>query len=131
MKRILILLVFLSLPAVPDNDPARSLLAKYDWRVEKEEPSHKVAFSRTLKGNPELFYQNASTDIGLDLGQAKGAEVEIRHFLLKERGRKAGSNFRAAVALHKGAVVGAWLYSDAPIAPGIFSLKEKKMLDEL
>lgn len=131
LRPIFFLLFLLAIPALPKDDPALALLKKFNWQVEKEETLRKVAFSKELKGNPELFYQNASVAVGLDLKKAKGEELLIRHFLLKERGSKESTKFWAAVALHKGQVVGAWIYTDAPIAPGIFSLKDKSMLQEL
>lgn len=131
MRALLIILVLLALPACSKEDPSVSLLSQHGWTVEKELSSGQMSFSKKLTGNPELFYQRASRDIGLDLGVAEGKEVSLRFFLLTERGAKGGARIMATVALFEGRPVGAWLYTDAPVAPGIFSLKDKNFAKTL
>lgn len=121
----------MSTPAWAGEDQALSLLNQHGWKVDKDEGSTKFTFSKTLQGNPELFYQRASQDIGLDLRAAQGKELSIRKFLLTARGPETGAHFWAAIAVYQGKVIGAWLFSDAPIAPGIASLKDHSFVSGL
>lgn len=127
MKTVLaLLLVLLSLPASSQEDPCKALLAKWNWPIESENESMTMSVPKKLVGIPELHYQNASLDVGLDLSKAAGKEVRLRKFVLKERGGESGAKVFAHIALYDGKVVGAWLSTDAPIAPGIVSLRSRE-----
>tara|TARA_Y100000815_G_C13089130_1_gene404974 strand:- start:206 stop:604 length:399 start_codon:yes stop_codon:yes gene_type:complete len=120
-----LIFVLLSLPASSQEDPCKALLAKWDWDVESETGSAPYEVPMKLIGIPDLHYQKASMDAGLDLSPFCGQKVQLRSFLLKERGAEHGAKIFAHVAVKDGRAIGAWLSTDAPIAPGIASLKSK------
>lgn len=127
----LLALVLLAAPLFAHEDEAHRLLKKFRWTVEAEQGSSSLNISKKANGNPETFYQAASQRIGFDLRKVSGQELTVRSFLLKERGKKEGSEIYAHIAEHAGKVVGAWLSTNAPIAPGISSLGDRDFHDNL
>lgn len=132
MKRhriIVGLLVLLALP-LGAEDPCQEFLETYNWSVEKELVETKIQLSEK-EGMPDLFYRRASSQIGLDMKVTGTQTLRVRKFLLKERGQVDKSEVYAHLAVSQGRVFGAWLSTNAPIAPGIFSLDDKSFLKEL
>ena len=120
-----LIIVLLALPGSSQEDPCRALLGKWNWDIESETGSEPYEVPKKLVGIPELHYQKASLDAGLDLSPFCGQKVQLRSFLLKERGAEEGYKIFAHIAVKDGRAVGAWLSTDAPVAPGIASLKFK------
>lgn len=124
MRKILIILLLLASPGVADDNPARDILEKNSWKVESEESTTNFELPKKFGGIPWLHYQQCSLDAGLDLTAAAGKTIVLKQFLLTQRGGQTGANIRAAVALFQGRVIGAWLHTDAPVAPGLASIKD-------
>ncbi len=126
MKRLFLILLLLATPGFTEEDAATKLLTQHGWKVEKEEPSSTLDVPDNFKGLPWFHYQQASRDAGCDLTPVAGKKVSFRSFLLQERGAQEGSKIWAAVVMDKEKVVGVWLHTDAPVAPGIFSLNDHR-----
>lgn len=120
-----LIFVLLALPSSSQEDPCKALLAKWNWEIESETGSGPYEIPKKLVGIPDLHYQKASLDAGLDLSPFRGQTVQLRSFLLKERGAEYGAKIFAHIAVKDGRAIGAWLSTDAPVAPGIASLKSK------
>lgn len=126
MRRLLLLLLLLALPgwAAPADELAagRKLLSRYGWTSESGTVEMTYTVADTLVGQPEGLYQAASQKIGLDLSVAAGREVKIVRYTLSRRSTETHSALFAQVAFYRSKIIGAWLSTDAPIAPGISSL---------
>lgn len=126
--RKLILILMLTMLATPagasDLAAGRKLLARYGWTCQSSTVEMSLSLSQSLAGNPESHYQSASQAIGLDLRGAAGQEVTLIRYSLSQRSQESNSALYAHVAFHKGHIIGAWLSTDAPIAPGIASLDD-------
>lgn len=121
-----LLLCLLSMLVFQAADPAQALLDKYSWKAAgKPEVSQEVVPS-SLAGIPWLHYQNASKAIGLDLTPACGQKVTMRHYTLTQK-TAHGDHLFVHVALLSDKVVGAWLTTDGPVAPGIVPLSDKSL----
>jgi hypothetical protein len=129
MRTLLVLLSVLmaSIPAwsAPDLAAGRKLLSHYGWTCESSTVEMAYTVSENLAGMPEVFYQTASQEIGLDLRPAAGKEVTIVRYTLSRRSTETNSQIYAHVAFYKSQIIGAWLSTDAPIAPGIVSLDSR------
>lgn len=127
MRALFLLLVFLAVPASAASQlsAGRKLLAHYGWICESSTVEMVYPVPPTLTGQPECFYQSASLEIGLDLTSAAGKEVSLVRYTLSKRSAETNSQIFAHVAFFKGGIVGAWLSTDAPIAPGIASLDNR------
>lgn len=119
-----LLLCLLSLLVFQAADPAQALLDKYSWKAEGKPDVSQEEVPKSLAGIPWLQYQNASKSIGLDLTPACGRKVTMRHYTLTKR-TAHGDHLFIHVALLGEKVVGAWLATDGPVAPGIAPLSEK------
>lgn len=129
MRRILLLLLtLLASPgwAAPDLAAGRKLLSHYGWTCESGTVEMAFSVSDSLNGNPETFYQSASKKIGLDLSPARGQDVTLVRYTLSRRSKESHSAIFAHLAFFKGKIVGAWLSTDAPIAPGIAPLDDNE-----
>ena len=121
-----LIFVLLALPSSSQEDPCKALLAKWNWELKSErQVEERYEIPKKLVGIPDLHYQKASLDAGLDLSPFRGQTVQLRSFLLKERGAEYGAKIFAHIAVKDGRAIGAWLSTDAPVAPGIASLKSK------
>ncbi|MCA9781319.1 MAG: DUF4830 domain-containing protein [Candidatus Eremiobacteraeota bacterium] len=126
MKAVFALLfILMTVPAWSQDDPCKALLDKWGWKVEAETGSGPLEIPKKLTGLPFYHYQAASREAGLDLSPFGGQEAKLRTFLLTERGAEYGAKIFAHIAVKDGRVIGAWLSTDAPVAPGIASLKSK------
>lgn len=127
MKRLTLLLLLLSLPssAAPDLAAGRKLLAHYGWVCETSTVEMALALSPDLSSNPEVFYQQASEAVGLDLRPLAGQEITVVRYQLSRRTAVSQVPIYAHVAFHKKGIVGAWLSTAAPIAPGIAPIDER------
>jgi hypothetical protein len=127
MRALVLFLALLAVPgwAAPDLDAGRKLLAHYGWTCESGTVEMGLPLSESLTGNPETFYQSASKAIGLDLSPAAGQEVTVVRYTLSRRSHDSRAQIFAHIAFHKNKIIGAWLSTDAPIAPGISSLDNR------
>lgn len=127
-RTLLILLTLLAVPAwsAPDLAAGRKLLSHYGWTCESGTVEMALSLSDSLNGNPETFYQSASRRIGLDLSAAKGQEVALVRYTLSRRSKESQAAIFAHIAFFKGKIIGAWLSTDADIAPGIAALDDSE-----
>lgn len=109
----------------PRFESAAALLKPYDWEPEGEATLLKFEIPKEFNGIPFLHYQHASEAIGLDLRQAAGKTLELRKQPLTARTARSDSRIYAYLAVDEGRLVGAWLASDAPVAPGIAPLNSR------
>lgn len=124
MRVLFVLVILLAVPAwsAPDLAAGRKLLSHYGWTCESNTVEMAFPVSESLTGMPETFYQSASKKIGLDLTPAAGKEVSLVRYTLSKRSKETNSQIFAHVAFFKGKIIGAWLSTDGPIAPGIVPL---------
>jgi hypothetical protein len=124
MRNLWLLLVLLALPAwaAPDQEAGRKLLAHYGWTCGSSTVEMALSLPDSLAGDPQAFYQAASKKIGLDLSPAEGQEIALVRYTLSRRSAQSSSQLYAQVAFYKSRIIGAWLSTDAPIAPGIAPL---------
>lgn len=123
MRPLLFLLAFLTLAA---SDSALALIQQYGWSVDGKPTVTAMEVPDSLTGLPFTHYQSASEGIGLDLTPARGKRISLQRYTLTRR-TKSGDRLFAHVALLEGRIVGAWLSTDAPVAPGISPLSDRKM----
>lgn len=125
-KILLLLLALLAAPAgaAPDLAAGRKLLSHYGWTTESGTVEMAFPVSDSLNGSPEAFYQEASKKIGLDLSSARGQEVTLVRYTMSRRSKETHSAIYAHIAFFKGKIIGAWLSTDGPIAPGIVPLDD-------
>ncbi len=128
MRRLTLLLLLLALPgwAAPADELAagRKLLSRYGWTSESGTVEMAYTVGESLMGQPESLYQAASQKVGLDLSVAVGREVKIVRYTLSRRSSETHSAIFAQVAFYRSKIIGAWLSTDAPIAPGVAALDE-------
>lgn len=124
IRDLLLLLVLLSTTAWAEDPTA--LLKQHGWGVERQKASVQLELPDKFGGLPFFHYQKASQAIGLDLTPGSGKTVTLHQYLLTERSRQEKYALYAHVALLKGRVIGAWLSTEAPIAPGIGALNDKE-----
>jgi hypothetical protein len=128
MRKLVLLLALMASSAAwaaPDLAAGRKLLAHYGWTSESGTVEMAYTLSESLTGNPETFYQSASKEIRLDLSPAAGQEITLVRYTLSRRSKETNSAIYAHVAFFKKEIIGAWLSTDAPIAPGISSLDNR------
>lgn len=125
MRNLCLLLILMAAGpvwAAPDLAAGRKLLAHYGWTCETSTVEMVFPLPESLTGMPEVFYQSACKQIGLDLTPAAGKETTLVRYTLSRRSKSSNSVIYAHVAFYKGEIIGAWLSTDAPIAPGIAPL---------
>ncbi len=120
------LLIFLGLLAFAAADPSVALVRKYGWEIVGKPTVIHMDVPENLNGLPFHHYQSASKAIGLDLTPAQGKKIALTTYTLTRK-TKSGANLYAHVAMLNKKIVGAWLSTDAPVAPGIQPLSDKKM----
>lgn len=128
MRLLLLLSVLLSCWAAAgasEREDGQKLLARYGWVCETNTVEMAYTVPESLRASPQNLYQSASREIGLDLAPAAGKEIIVVRYTLSRRSNATNSLLFAQVAFDKGRIIGAWLSTDAPIAPGIASLDEK------
>ncbi|GEM_PF-3292082 len=108
----------------PQNKTATAFLSKYNLTIESQYKESTITFPKTLTGLPYTHYQSASSAAGFDLSPYKEKTLVLQTYKLKEK-TKRGSNLFAHLVFDKGKVVGVWMSTDAPVAPGIVSIKTK------
>lgn len=128
MRRLVLLLLLLAHPGwagpVDELAAGRKLLSRYGWTSESGTVEMAYTVADSLTGQPEALYQAASQKIGLDLGAGAGREVKIVRYTLSRRSAESRSSIFAQVAFYRSKIIGAWLSTDAPVAPGIAALDE-------
>ena len=67
----------------------------------------------------------ASRGIGLDLTPVAGKEVRLVRYTLSRRSHGSNAHLFGHVVFRGSTIVGAWLSTDAPIAPGIVALDQE------
>lgn len=112
----------------PRFSDAETLLKPYDWVPQGEATLIQFEVPRELGGPAFTHYQHASQALGLDLRQVAGQTIELRKQPLTARTARNNSQIYAFLAVADGRLVGAWLASDAPIAPGIAPLTSRQPL---
>lgn len=119
-----------SSPAEPSvADPGTALLAKYGYAARGPTEDITLDLPANLdESAAATHYQAASREVGLDLTPHAGKKVLVRKYDVG-RTTKSGFHVFAYVALAHGAAVGAWVATDGPIAPGITSLSNAKVMD--
>lgn len=125
MRMFLLLLALFACSALvgaSEREDGQKLLSRYGWVCESNTVEMTYTVPGSLNGNPEQFYQSASRQIGLDLAPAVGKEIALVRYTLNKRSKETNSLIFAHVAFAKGTIIGAWLSTDAPIAPGIAAL---------
>lgn len=105
-------------------ESGRKLLSHYGWVCGKETVEMAFPLPVSLDDGPEAAYQRASRAIGYDLSPAQGREITLIRYTLTRRSEVTRSLLYAHVAFYKNRVIGAWLSTDGPIAPGIVPLDE-------
>ena len=128
MKRclIIIFLLLVASPAfgAPMVENGRKLLSHYGWVCGTDTVQMAFPVPESLVDGPQAAYQRASQAIGYDLSPAKGKEVTLIRYTLTRRSEVTKSLLFAHVAFFKNQVIGAWLTTNGPIAPGIVPLSE-------
>ena len=128
MKRLLVaifvLLVGTPVFGAPMVEDGRKLLAHYGWVSGTETVEMSFPVPESLLDGPEAAYQQASQAIGYDLTPAQGQEITLIRYALTRRSEVTRSRIYAHVAFFKSRIIGAWLSTDGPIAPGIVPLSE-------
>jgi len=112
----------------PRFTTVEAVLKPYDWEPQGEPTLIEFEIPREMNGIPFLHYQHASEAVGLDLRQAGGKTLQLRKQPLTARTSRSNSQIYAFLAVDDGRLVGAWLASDAPVAPGIAPLSSKAPL---
>ena len=99
------------------EDPAVAYLRKLGWVPEPGPRESAIDVPANLTSPPFVHYQSASKAAGLDLEPLAGKTVAMNRYELGKTSK--GSALFAFVLVSEGRVVGAWLATDAPVAPGI------------
>lgn len=117
-------------PAPPSAaDPGTALLAKYGYAARGPTEDITLDLPTNLdESAAATHYQAASREIGLDLTPHAGRKVLVRKYDVG-RTTKSGFHVFAYVAVADDGAVGAWVATDGPIAPGITSLANAKVMD--
>ena len=110
----------------PAQDQAKAWLASYGWHVTGPSTSHSDTVPRDLSGLPWTHYRLASESAGMALELGGGRKIELLRFPLREKDTSGGAAY-AHLATLRGRIIGAWLSSDSPRAPGIYPVNSKKL----
>ena len=100
-------------------EPALELVREHGWkpRGAAQETAYEVP---QPGGLPFVNLQSASSDIGLDLTPVAGRTLRQKKFVVGKT--RSGYTLFAFVVLDGKRPVGAWIGTDGPAAPGIWSL---------
>ncbi len=111
----------------PRFESAAATLKPYGWEPRGEASIIPFEVPKELGGPAFTHYQSASQALELDLRQVAGRTIELKKQSLSV---KTGSGYPmyAFLAVADGRLVGAWIASDAPIAPGISPLNSRQPL---
>lgn len=104
-----------------------AVLKPYDWAPQGEATAIPYEVPTAMTGPGSTHYQTASQALGLDMRQVAGRTISLKKQLLTA---KTGSGYAiyAYLAVADGRLFGAWIASDAPIAPGISPLNSRQPL---
>lgn len=105
-------------------DHGRKLLSHYGWVCGPEAVEMSLPLPDSFEDGPEAAYQRASKAIGYDLSAAKGQEITLIRYTLTRRSEVTKSRLYGHVAFYKTGIIGAWLSTDGPIAPGVVPLDD-------
>lgn len=109
----------------PPASAARTLMASYGWHPLAVDPQHiKLDVPKGLGGPAFTHYETASEQLGMSLADAQGLTVDLQRFTMQEK-TKEGQSIYAFLAVKNQRIIGAWVSSDAPVAPGIVPLNGK------
>lgn len=107
-----------------DEDRVIKFLAKYNLKTEDEPKESEMKIPDKLSSPPFVHYQLASQSIDLDLNPFTGKTLKFLTYTLKGKATD-GSKFFVHLVVNDESIVGAWLSTNAPVAPGITSVKRK------
>ena len=124
--RIILLLLLLATPTWGEFSPA-PFLAKYGWDMVGKPELRKLDIPKEIRGPAFTNYQSRCEAIGMTLEPFKGRQAMPLYVctLAQRTGKNKNWKIFAYLLVDKNQVVGAWLGTDAPIAPGLASLKDK------
>lgn len=111
----------------PPVASARTLITSHGWHQSSAPKVWKDAVPKPLGGPAWSNYERASAALGFDLAMAAGQPIEMRRYTVDEKTR-TGQAVYAYMAIFKGRIVGTWMSSEAPVAPGIVPLDSKAAL---
>ena len=112
------------------KENALKFLAKYEIKVEDEVKESTITFPAGLNSPPYVHYKLASETIGLDLNNCKNLTLALLTFTLKGKTGDGSRYFAHIVFNEKNEIAGAWLSTNAPVAPGINAITRKLNLKE-
>lgn len=110
--------------AAETEESWQKLLASHGWKPDGPAKKIELQVPQQLSGPAFSNYQRCSQKIGLSLEPLQGKSATLYVIPLNRRTGRSNSAVRAYVATKDGRCYGAWLGSDAPVAPGIGSLDE-------
>lgn len=99
-------------------------LSKYELKAEDDAKETEIKIPDKLSSPPFVHYQLASQSVDLDLTPFTGKTLILLTYTLKGKAAN-GSKFFAHLVLNAESIVGAWLSTNAPVAPGITSVTRK------
>ena len=124
--RFILLLILLSTPVWAEFSPT-PFLKKYGWELEGKAKQQTIDIPAELNGPAFTNYQSRCQAVGLNLEPFRGRKgLPFYVCTLKQRTGKANTyKIFAYLVVDQEKVVGAWLGTDAPVAPGLSSLDDK------
>lgn len=120
------LLVWLLLSAISWAQPPSlaKVLQKFGHELEGQPSSQIFTVAHKFSGPADHLYNRCSQRVGLDLYPYRGQTGQLWKCNLKRRSRD-GFLIYAMLLYRQNQLIGAWMCSDAPIAPGIASLGDQ------
>lgn len=115
-------IVTVSVVSRPSSADVDKFLQSWGWRIERELAPLELEIG-SVTGMPTTFYQSASQSVALDLKPLEGKKVQVRTFRMQQRTGE-GAEVRAYVAVQDGWVYGAWVATDAAVAPGVIPVSD-------
>ena len=122
MRTLLLWLALLAVSWGDGRDPA-AVLKKYGHQLEGQARVQPLEVPSPLGGPAFTHYQSCSQQVGLSLEPYQGKKIELLKCTLQKRSRQ-GYKLFAWLAYQNDRLVGAWLSTEAPIAPGLGSLDD-------
>ena len=125
--RFIILLLLMTTTSVWAEFSPGPFLKKYGWDVEGKARQQTIDIAAQLSGPAFSNYQSCCKAVGLNLEPFRGRRSLPFYVctLTQRTGVEKNYKIVAYLVVDKEQVVGAWLGTDAPVAPGLFNLNDK------